>query len=163
MSDFKAACAYAVSRGWLIVQDDGLTLTHGKPNGDEPLVGLIISHPHDGRKAERTSSTVSNCSTGSAPPGLRWRRWTAAGPTYHGHSREDETFYVVSGNAEVQIENEIFLCNAGDLVYGPRNIFPIEMSVTPPRTRPLASSKVLWIRQRCSKRGRIRAKSAECY
>ena len=28
------------------------------------------------------------------------------GPTYHSHSREDETFYVVSGTAEVQIENE---------------------------------------------------------
>lgn len=45
------------------------------------------------------------------------------GPTYHSHSREDETFYVVSGIAEVQLENEIFLCKAGDRVYGPRNIF----------------------------------------
>jgi hypothetical protein len=25
--DFKAACAYAVSQGWLIVEDDVLTLT----------------------------------------------------------------------------------------------------------------------------------------
>jgi hypothetical protein len=66
MFDFKAACAYAVSG--LIVQDDGLTLTHGKPNGAEPLVGLIISHPHDGRKAERTgpSSTVDGGSVTGA-------------------------------------------------------------------------------------------------
>ena len=27
MSDFKAACAYAESQGWLIVEDDVLTLT----------------------------------------------------------------------------------------------------------------------------------------
>ncbi len=27
MPDFKAACAYAVSQGWLIVEDDVLTLT----------------------------------------------------------------------------------------------------------------------------------------
>lgn len=45
------------------------------------------------------------------------------GPTYHSHSREDETFYVVSGIAEVQIAHEVFLCRAGDRIYGPRNIF----------------------------------------
>ena len=27
MPDFRAACAYAVSQGWLIVEDDALTLT----------------------------------------------------------------------------------------------------------------------------------------
>ena len=27
MPDFKAACTYAASQGWLIVQDDGVTLT----------------------------------------------------------------------------------------------------------------------------------------
>jgi hypothetical protein len=27
MSDFRAACSFAVSQGWLIVQDDVLTLT----------------------------------------------------------------------------------------------------------------------------------------
>jgi hypothetical protein len=26
MPDFRMACAYAVSQGWLIVQDDALTL-----------------------------------------------------------------------------------------------------------------------------------------
>jgi hypothetical protein len=27
MPDFRAACTYAVSQGWLVVEDDGLTLT----------------------------------------------------------------------------------------------------------------------------------------
>ena len=29
ISDFKAACAYAASQGWLIVEEDALTLTVG--------------------------------------------------------------------------------------------------------------------------------------
>lgn len=45
------------------------------------------------------------------------------GPTWHSHSREDETFYVVCGTAEVRIADETYLCNAGDRVFGPRNIF----------------------------------------
>jgi quercetin dioxygenase-like cupin family protein len=64
--------------------------------------------------SEETGGAMSMIETDVAPGG---------GPTYHRHSREDETFYVVSGTAEVQIENEIFLCKAGDRVYGPRNVF----------------------------------------
>ena len=45
------------------------------------------------------------------------------GPTYHSHAREDETFYVVSGTAEVWIDREIFRREAGDRVFGPRNVF----------------------------------------
>jgi Cupin domain len=37
--------------------------------------------------------------------------------------REDETFYVVSGTAEVWIDREIFRCEAGDRVFGPRDVF----------------------------------------
>ena len=64
--------------------------------------------------SDETGGAMSMIETDVAPGG---------GPTYHSHSREDETFYVVSGAAEIQIENEIFLCNTGDRVYGPRNIF----------------------------------------
>ncbi len=46
-----------------------------------------------------------------------------SGPTYHSHAREDETFYVVSGTAEVWIDREVFRCEAGDRVFGPRNVF----------------------------------------
>jgi quercetin dioxygenase-like cupin family protein len=61
-----------------------------------------------------TGGAMSMIETDVAPGG---------GPTYHSHSRKDEASYVVSGTAEVQIEKEIFLCNAGDRIYGPRNIF----------------------------------------
>jgi quercetin dioxygenase-like cupin family protein len=66
--------------------------------------------------SDETDGAMSMIETDTAPGG---------GPTYHSHSREDETFYVVSGTAEVQIENEKVLCNAGDRVYGPRNIFHV--------------------------------------
>ncbi len=45
------------------------------------------------------------------------------GPTWHRHSREDEVFYVVSGVAEVRVGEEVYRCEAGDRVFGPRNIF----------------------------------------
>ena len=35
----------------------------------------------------------------------------------------DETFYVVSGTAEVWVDRETFRCEAGDRVFGPRNVF----------------------------------------
>lgn len=45
------------------------------------------------------------------------------GPTWHKHSREDELFYVVSGMAEVRVEDVVYRCKPGDRVLGPRNIF----------------------------------------
>ena len=36
MPDFKMACAYAASQGWLIVQDDVLTLTSAGLGGPNP-------------------------------------------------------------------------------------------------------------------------------
>jgi len=43
--------------------------------------------------------------------------------TVRTHSREYEAFYVISGTAEIQIENKVYLCRAGDCAFGPRNIF----------------------------------------
>jgi len=44
------------------------------------------------------------------------------GPPWHKHSREDELFYVVSGVAEIRVADLVYLCEAGDRVFGPRNI-----------------------------------------
>ena len=46
-----------------------------------------------------------------------------SGPTYHSHANEDETFYVVAGTAEVWIDREVYRCEAGNRVFGPRNVF----------------------------------------
>ena len=64
--------------------------------------------------AEETGGTMSMVETLVRP---------GSGPTYHSHAREDETFYVVSGTPEVWIDREIFRCEAGDRVFGPRNVF----------------------------------------
>src|SRR6202162_2465206 len=45
MPDFKLACTYAASQGWLIVQNDALTLTTAgwrrpEPSKVEPLTGF---------------------------------------------------------------------------------------------------------------------------
>jgi len=42
------------------------------------------------------------------------------GPPPHVHSREDETFYVVSGNLEILLGDSLYQAKAGDFVYIPR-------------------------------------------
>ena len=77
-----------------------------------------LQHPSGGITilvtAAETGGAMSMVETLIAPGG---------GPTYHCHSREDETFYVVSGTAEIRLEDQLFICSAGDVVFGPRNVF----------------------------------------
>lgn len=42
------------------------------------------------------------------------------GPPAHVHIREDETFYVVSGNLEILVGEKIYNAKAGDFVYIPK-------------------------------------------
>lgn len=84
-----------------------------------PTRRLAIPRPSGGSvtiliSSEETGGAMSMIETATPPGG---------GPFYHSHSREDETFYVVSGTAEVRIANETFLCKARDHVSGPRNVF----------------------------------------
>src|SRR6476661_6080622 len=79
--------------------------TIARPSGG--AITILVS-------AEETGGAMSMIETLS-PPG--------SGPTYHSHSREDETFYVVSGTAEIRLEKRIFQCEAGEHVFGPRNVF----------------------------------------
>jgi quercetin dioxygenase-like cupin family protein len=85
--------------------EDAKRRTITRPSGG--AITILVS-------AEESGGSMSMIETLS-PPG--------SGPTYHSHSREDETFYVVSGTAEIQLENQVFQCNAGDHIFGPRNIF----------------------------------------
>jgi mannose-6-phosphate isomerase-like protein (cupin superfamily) len=82
-----------------------------------------------------------------------------SGPTYHSHAREDETFYVVSGTAEVWIDREVFWCEAGDRVFGPRNVFHTYRNVGDTDLKMiLIYSRAFWTGSGCSKRGKIKAK-----
>ena len=40
----------------------------------------------------------------------------------HTHTREDETYYVTSGDLEVTVGDEVFVLKAGDTLIAPRNI-----------------------------------------
>jgi quercetin dioxygenase-like cupin family protein len=76
--------------------------TIARPSGG--AITILVS-------AEETGGAMSMIETLS-PPG--------SGPTYHSHSREDEPFYFVSGTAEIRLENQVFECEAGEHVFGPR-------------------------------------------
>ncbi len=82
-----------------------------------PLPDVIRHHAGD------IKILVSSAKTGGAMSMIETATVPGGGPTWHSHSREDEVFYVVSGVAEVRIDNEIYRCQAGDRVFGPRNIF----------------------------------------
>lgn len=44
------------------------------------------------------------------------------GPPAHTHSKEDETFYVLSGSAEFRIGDTLTVCAPGSCIYGPRGV-----------------------------------------
>lgn len=45
-----------------------------------------------------------------------------AGVPPHYHTREDELFYIVEGEAEFMVDGKVFIAQAGDTVFGPRNV-----------------------------------------
>ena len=45
-----------------------------------------------------------------------------AGPPLHVHSREDETFYVVEGEYEIQVGDSIVRATPGTYLYAPRDV-----------------------------------------
>jgi quercetin dioxygenase-like cupin family protein len=84
---------------------------------DRPSAHIVRTHAGDIKiliTSAETDGVMSMIDTTTHPGG---------GPTYHSHSREDEAFYVISGTAEIQIENKVYLCRAGDSAFGPRNVF----------------------------------------
>jgi len=79
----------------------------------------VIRHHHAGvirvlLWSAQTGGAMSMIETVTAPGG---------GPTWHKHGREDELFYVLSGIAEVRVAEVVYRCEAGDRVFGPRDIF----------------------------------------
>jgi mannose-6-phosphate isomerase-like protein (cupin superfamily) len=82
-----------------------------RPNGQQ--ISILVA-------AEDCSGRMSMIETIS-PPG--------SGPTYHAHSREDETFYVVEGEADIWVGDQVHHCKAGDHIYSPADVFHTYRSV----------------------------------
>ena len=76
-----------------------------RPNGQQ--ISILIS-------AQDSGGRMSMIETISPP---------STGPTYHSHRKEDETFYVVEGEADIWLAERVYHCKAGDHVYGPSNVF----------------------------------------
>ena len=64
-------------------------------------------------KAEDTGGTMSV--TLSVVP-------TGSGIPYHVHQKEDETFEIIEGELEVNLNGEVHTIQKGDMVFMPRNI-----------------------------------------
>lgn len=47
---------------------------------------------------------------------------TGAGPPPHVHSREDETLYILDGELEVQLDDEVQIVSKGDFVWLPKGV-----------------------------------------
>jgi mannose-6-phosphate isomerase-like protein (cupin superfamily) len=76
-----------------------------RPNGAQ--ISILIS-------AEESGGRMSMIETISPP---------RSGPTYHSHANEDETFYVVEGEADIWLGDRVYHCKAGDHLYGPIGVF----------------------------------------
>ncbi len=84
---------------------------------NQPLPEIIHHHAGDIRVL------VSSAETGGAMSMVESTVAPGRGPTWHSHSREDEVFYVVSGVAEVRIGDDLYRCEPGTRIFGPRDIF----------------------------------------
>jgi len=56
---------------------------------------------------------------------------SAGAPPPHVHSREDEVFYILRGEAKFLVGDEEFMARAGDVVYLPRGIAHAPIPLTP--------------------------------
>ena len=68
------------------------------------------------------SVCLSGIDTGGAYCLLEVSLAPGIGVPRHTHTREDETYYVISGELEVTVGQEVFVLKAGDTLLAPRNI-----------------------------------------
>ncbi len=82
--------------------------------------------PQDGAPLTMMSETIHirlrGEDTGGAYSVIEDETPPQAGPPLHVHSREDETFYVVEGEYEIQIGEAIVRATPGSYLYAPRDV-----------------------------------------
>ena len=90
----------------------------------QPGVRIV---PPGGRKrlnvlGADVTSIVSGADTGGAYAMVEEASRPYAGPPVHKHSREDEAFYVLEGEYEVQLGDQVIRATPGSFVFAPRGI-----------------------------------------
>ena len=82
--------------------------------------------PEDGTPLTMMSETIHirlrGEDTGGAYSVIEDETPPQAGPPLHVHSREDETFYVVKGEYDIQIGDAIVRARPGTYLYAPRDV-----------------------------------------
>jgi mannose-6-phosphate isomerase-like protein (cupin superfamily) len=74
----------------------------------------------DGNQADRIHVKVSGADTGGALAVLEVRTAVDTGPSLHVHQVENEWFYALEGEYDIQVGTEIFHLVPGGSVYGPK-------------------------------------------
>jgi quercetin dioxygenase-like cupin family protein len=77
---------------------------------------------------------ASGTETAGGPAVIEWRAARGHGSPLHVHRREDEWFYVLSGEVTLWVDGRVVVASAGSFVYGPRNV-PHTFSVTSDEAR----------------------------
>jgi mannose-6-phosphate isomerase-like protein (cupin superfamily) len=93
------------------------------PASPGPLMPVTRSKTIQRPSGGAITIMISSAESGGAMSMIQTLSPPGTGPSYHSHSREDETFYVVSGTAEIRLDDRTYLCEAGGHIFGPRNVF----------------------------------------
>lgn len=87
-----------------------------------PLIASDADRPVYDVLGDRYTLLLSAEETGGAYSLFVFEVPTGRGPPPHIHSREDESFYVMSGEVDFTINGKKTRARAGDVIFGPRDI-----------------------------------------
>jgi mannose-6-phosphate isomerase-like protein (cupin superfamily) len=114
----------------------GLTREAAVPN--EPVTRGYVVGPGEGVSDQGPEVKASGRSTGGSLTLIELA--IDDGPPRHTHTREDESFYVLTGTLEVECGNDRFQAGPGSFVFLPRNLPHVFRSMGGPATALLIVS-----------------------
>ena len=105
---------------------------------NQPVTGGYVVGPGEGVPGRAPEVMASGRSPGGSPTVIEIT--IDGGPPRHTHSREDESFYVLTGTLEVECGKDRFRAGPGSFVFLPRNLPHVFWSVGGPATALLIVS-----------------------
>jgi quercetin dioxygenase-like cupin family protein len=105
---------------------------------DEQIIGGYVVSPGEGVPDRGPDVKASGRSTGGSLTVIELT--IDGGPPRHTHTREDESFYVLSGALEVQCGDDRFEAEPGSFVFLPRNLPHVFRTVGGPATALLIAT-----------------------
>jgi len=99
---------------------------------NEPVTRGYVVHPGEGAPDRGPDVKASGRSTGGSLTVIE--ATIDGGPPRHTHSREDESFYVLTGMLDVECGEDRFRAGPGSFVFLPRNLPHVFRSVDGPAT-----------------------------